>query len=205
MIDPVALREALINVIVHNDYTREVTPVVEIFADHLSITSYGRLVSGLSRKEFLAGRSMPRNREIMRVFRDLGLVEHLGSGMSRILSHYPADIFSFSEHFLEVSFPFAQGYFDSPEAQTYPVTEVTTEVKKLLFSYSQPASKKTLMAQLNHHNDEHFRKTYLVPAIKVGLLEMTLPDKPKSWLQQYRLTEKGERVKRQLAGVRDAG
>ncbi len=105
MIDPVALREALVNAIVHNDYTREVTPLIEIFADRLAITSYGGLVSGLSRQEFLAGRSMPRNREIMRIFRDMGLVEHLGSGMSRILSHYPPDIFKFSDHFLEVSFP----------------------------------------------------------------------------------------------------
>lgn len=66
-----ALREALINAIVHNDYAAEVPPVVEIYADRISITSYGGLVSGLSLAECMAGRSMPRNRELMRVFRDL--------------------------------------------------------------------------------------------------------------------------------------
>ena len=70
MIDRRALREALINAVVHNDYTHEVPPVVEIYANQLSITSYGGLVPGLSKAEFFAGRSMPRNRELMRVYHD---------------------------------------------------------------------------------------------------------------------------------------
>lgn len=85
MIDKTALREALINAVVHNDYSREVTPVVEIYSDRLTITSYGGLVKGLSKEEFFKGRSMLRNREVMRIFKDLELVEQLGSGMNRIL------------------------------------------------------------------------------------------------------------------------
>lgn len=49
--------------------------------------------SGLSREGMLAGRSVPRNKEIMRVFRDLGLVESLGSGVNRILKAYPDTVF----------------------------------------------------------------------------------------------------------------
>ena len=100
MIDRTALREALINAIVHNDYSREVMPVVEIYSDRLSITSYGGLVEGLSKNEFFKGRSMLRNREIMRIFKDLDLVEQLGSGMNRILEKYPQNVFNFSEHFI---------------------------------------------------------------------------------------------------------
>ena len=47
------------------------------YFDELTITSYGGLVEGLSKEEFFKGRSMLRNREIMRVFKDLDLVEHL--------------------------------------------------------------------------------------------------------------------------------
>nr|MBF0223241.1 cell filamentation protein Fic [Desulfobulbaceae bacterium] len=36
-----------------------------------------------------------------------------------------------------------------------------------------------------------FRESYLQPAMAQGLVEMTLPDKPKSRLQKYRLTDKG--------------
>lgn len=113
MIDKTALREALINAIVHNDYTREVTPVVEIYADRLAITSYGGLVPGLSKEEFFAGRSMIRNRELMRVYRDLDLVEQLGSGMNRILQAYSRDVFHFSENFLEVCFDYEGGYLEA--------------------------------------------------------------------------------------------
>ena len=44
----------------------------------------------------------------MRVFKDVGLVEQLGSGMSKILKVYPKDIFDISEHFIKVVFPFAE-------------------------------------------------------------------------------------------------
>ena len=39
---------------------------------------------------------------------------------------------------------------------------------------------------------EHFRKDYLAPALTTGLAEMTIPDKPNSRLQKYRLTDKGQ-------------
>lgn len=43
----------------------------------------------------------------MRVFKDVGLVEQLGSGMSRILQVYEQNIFQISEHFIKVVFPFS--------------------------------------------------------------------------------------------------
>jgi predicted HTH transcriptional regulator len=41
----------------------------------------------------------------MRVFKDLGLVEYLGSGVLRILKVYPRDAFTFSRHFIRIAFP----------------------------------------------------------------------------------------------------
>ena len=108
LVDPVALREAIINAIVHNDFTREIPPVFEIFKDRIVMTSYGGLIPGQSQEDFFSCSSMPRNRELMRVFKDVGLVEQLGSGMSRILKVYPKDIFDISEHFIKVVFPFAE-------------------------------------------------------------------------------------------------
>lgn len=71
------------------------------------ITSYGGLISGQSREDFFSCSSMPRNRELMRVFKDVGLVEQLGSGMSRILRFYDKSIFEISDHFIKVVFPFS--------------------------------------------------------------------------------------------------
>jgi len=115
MVDSTALKEAAINAIVHNDYSRNAVPIIEIFSDRITITSYGGLPEGLSRESFFACCSMPRNRELMRVFRDVGLVEQLGSGMGRILDAYDTSIFSFAGDFLIVTFPFAEGFDTSIE------------------------------------------------------------------------------------------
>ena len=106
LVEPVPMREALINAIVHNDFSQEIPPVFEIFSDRMEFTSYGGLIQGQSLEDFFSCSSMPRNRELMRVFKDVGLVEQLGSGMSRILRVYDKNIFVISEHFVKVVFPF---------------------------------------------------------------------------------------------------
>ena len=88
LIDPSALREAVLNAIIHNDYINGAYPVFEIYDDRIEIVSSGGLPIGLSRKEFFAGRSLPRNKELMRVFSDMDMCEQLGSGMKKILKSY---------------------------------------------------------------------------------------------------------------------
>ncbi len=105
LVNKVALREAVINAIVHNDFSREIPPVFEIFSDKIVISSYGGLIHGQTMEDFFSCCSVPRNRELMRIFRDLGLVEQLGSGMSRILEAYGKDIFHISDNFIKVIFP----------------------------------------------------------------------------------------------------
>ena len=101
----IALREAILNAFLHNDYTTEVPPKFEIFDDRIEITSTGGLPNGLSKDEFFEGFSVPRNKELMRIFKDLGLVEQLGSGVPRILENYGRECFKFTENFLRMTFP----------------------------------------------------------------------------------------------------
>lgn len=105
LVDTVALREAVINAIVHNDYITEYPPVFEIFSNRITVTSFGGLIHNQTLEEFFSGGSMPRNRELMRVFKDIGLVEQLGSGMDRILKIYERSIFNISPHIIKVEFP----------------------------------------------------------------------------------------------------
>ncbi len=190
MIEKIALREALINAIVHNDYSREVAPVIEIYLDRLSITSYGGLVEGLSEDEFFNGRSIPRNRELMRVFKDLELVEHLGSGMNRILKAYDRSIFKLSENFLEIVFPFANEN-----------VQVTEQVKQLLICISNnEMSIKEVLAKMNLKRRQTLMHDLIKPALALGLIELTNPESPKSPTQKYRLTNKGINFKDQLKG-----
>ena len=121
---PVALREAIINAIVHNDYTSEVPPKFEFFDDRIEITSFGSLPQGMTESEFFEGYSVPRNKELMHVFRDLDLVEHLGSGVPRILRSYGKECFKFTENFLRMTFP---AYEQVTEQITEQVTEQVTD------------------------------------------------------------------------------
>jgi predicted HTH transcriptional regulator len=105
LVDATALREAVINAVVHNDYSNGIPPIFEIFSDKFVITSSGGLPQELTQDEFFEGISAPRNKELMRVFKDVRLVEQLGSGVQRILKEYNRSIFQFSPNFLKVSFP----------------------------------------------------------------------------------------------------
>ena len=106
--DAVALREAVINAIVHNDYSYEGVPKFELFADRLEITSTGGMPQGVTCEEFFQGYSIPRNKELMRIFRDLDMVEYLGSGMPRILRAYSQEVFHFTENFIRIVLPSAK-------------------------------------------------------------------------------------------------
>jgi ATP-dependent DNA helicase RecG len=66
------------------------------------------------------------------------------------------------------------------------------EVARLLPFCLQEESRRTLQEKLGLRNADHFRKSYVLPAIEGDWIEMTIPEKPKSRLQKYRLTEKGK-------------
>ena len=77
----------------------------------------------------------------------------------------------------------------TPEA----APEVTPEVR-LLSVLTSEMTRQQLKEALGLKDDEHFRKAYLLPALEAGLIEMTIPDKPRSSKQKYRLTDKGRQV-----------
>lgn len=126
--DRVALREAVINAIIHNDFTNELVPKFEIFEDRLEITSAGSIPVGMAQKEFFAGYSIPRNKILMRVFKDLNIVEYLGSGMPRILKAYPKESFIFTANFIRTVFPISQEALEM-EQETRVETQVETRVE----------------------------------------------------------------------------
>ena len=180
----IALREAIINAFVHNDYTRETPPKFEIFSDRIEITSTGSLPEGLSKKEFFEGFSIPQNKELMRIYKDLEMVEQLGSGIPRILEYYGKRCFKLSENFLRMSFP----------AIERVTPQVTPQVKKLLEVIEGELSRQELQEKLKLSDREYFRLNYLQPALEEEVIEMSIPDKPRSSKQRYRLTDKGKVV-----------
>lgn len=194
----IALREAIINAFVHNDYTREIAPKFEIFNDRIEITSAGSLPDGLSKNEFFEGFSIPRNKELMRIYKDLDLVEQLGSGIPRILESYSKECFRFSDNFLRMIFPAAdEVYRETPLVSPQVTPQVTPQVWDLLIVFKGEESRTELQKSLGLVDRKNFRINYLNPALEEGLVELTIPDKPKSSKQKYRLTEKGRKARQE--------
>ena len=150
---------------------------------------------GLTQAEFFEGYSIPRNKELMRIFKDLELVEHLGSGIPRITQFFAESCFRSTENFLRSTFPaikpvHAEDDVDAPV--TPEVTPgVTPEVRRMLRLLVCEMARTEIIAQLGPRDKTHFRAHYQQAAMAAGLIERTLPDKPNSRLQKYRLTEKG--------------
>lgn len=200
--NPVALREAVINAIVHNDYTREVPPKFEIFADRIEITSACALPEGLTQAEFFEGYSIPRNKELMRVFKDLEMVEHLGSGLPRITEFYGPKCFRFTDNFLRITFAASRPvHEDDATEQVAPQVEAPVEApvilsetdKKILAALApEPLGRSALLAALGYTQPTGNYKVAMGKLLQTGLIEYTIPDKPNSRLQQYRLTAQGK-------------
>jgi predicted HTH transcriptional regulator len=82
---PAAVREAIVNAVVHADYAQRGAPIrVSTFDDRCEVDNPGLLPFGLTIDDLLRGVSKLRNRVMGRVFRDLGLIEQWGSGIQRM-------------------------------------------------------------------------------------------------------------------------
>ncbi|WP_262709287.1 ATP-binding protein [Sphingobacterium olei] len=117
-----------------------------MFDDRIEITSAGSLPDGFSEKEFFEGISAPRNKELMRIYRDLELVEPLGSGVPRILKSYDKSCFRFFPNFIRMTFPKFMGGQIGGQVNKIFLTKRQQQVLELIkenpaISRSQLASK----------------------------------------------------------------
>ena len=83
-----ALREALLNALVHRDYAFSSSTLISIFDDRIEFVSIGGLPKGVSLDDILLGLSVPRNENLANVFYRLRLIEAYGTGIPKIMRSY---------------------------------------------------------------------------------------------------------------------
>jgi predicted HTH transcriptional regulator len=157
------------------------------------------------------GVSRIRNRVIARVFRELDLIEQWGSGFRRILKDaeelglpQPEIIeigmrVRFIVYLAESIAVPTESHLTKNEADNQPTqsptqspTQLNNPIQKLLLSLQDgEKSASELRNILNIKHRPTFRDNYLHPALDAEFIEMTIPEKPTSRLQKYRLTPKG--------------
>jgi len=86
----------------------------------------------------------------------------------------------------------------TPEDTPEDTPEVTPEVERLIKVLQGEMGRMELQSILSLTDEKHFRENYQQKAVGLGVIEMTIPDKPKSKNQKYRLTELGKKLKNKL-------
>jgi len=212
---PRAIREALANALCHRDYTIPGGAVaLAMYDDHLEVTNPGALHFGIT-PEKLAGphESKPWNPIIANVFYRSGIIERWGSGTLNMIDwcaengNQPPN---WSEQAGSVFVIFTPAPSKTVAEVTpqvpdkYPTStrQVTPQEAAVLQAAVSPTTRAELQKRAGLRDREHFLNSCLNPLLEAGLLEMTIPDKPRSSKQKYRLTEKGRQVLAGIAGKR---
>ena len=85
-----ALREIVLNMIIHRDYRSSYDSIVKVYNDKIEFYNPGGLPDSISIEDLLSNNyeSKPRNKKIAETFKDIGLIEKYGSGIKRIMDYF---------------------------------------------------------------------------------------------------------------------
>jgi ATP-dependent DNA helicase RecG len=204
-----ALKEALLNAIIHRDYFEIGARVmVEIFDDRVEISNPGEL---LFEKEKIGKKtvSVARNPILFDIFNRMQLIEKVGTGLKRILAFAKTSNINVEfdiDSFFTIVF-FRPGYPKEQKDNTGQVSSkyrASTEQAPSKHSSSSPHAfavlsfceipkkRNEIQEHLALKHREHFRSNVLAPLLREGFLKPLISDKPHSPLQKYITTEKGK-------------
>jgi predicted HTH transcriptional regulator len=191
--------EAIVNAVAHRDYTSAGSVQVMLFADRLEIWNPGLLPFSLTLAKLRqAHGSVPANPLLAEPLYLARYIERMGTGTGDMIRRcqeagLPEPEFSLSDGFVVTLRRKAQRL---PAPGTDEVTdqvtdEVTVEVQRLLLAFQGEMKRADILATLGLRHQPNFRDLYLHPALAGGWVEMTIPEKPNSSKQRYRLTRRG--------------
>lgn len=84
----IAVRESLLNLLVHRDYSFSASAFIRIYEDRIEFVSIGGLMPGIELEDIMEGISVCRNQDLANVFYRLHLIEAYGTGMEKIMKAY---------------------------------------------------------------------------------------------------------------------
>jgi ATP-dependent DNA helicase RecG len=192
-------REVASNILIHREYTNAFPAKLIIERGQVRTENSNRPhgFGALNPETFTP---FPKNPVIAAFFRQIGRADELGSGMRKMMRYGKAyggadpqliegDIFRIIVKVPE--FGAAGKEPVTPEVTPEVPPEVTPEVLKMLAVMTGEMTRGEIQDKLGLKDEKHFRESYQQVAVKLGFIEMTIPDKPRSSKQKYRLTEKG--------------
>ena len=147
-----------------------------------------------------SGQSDIRNKVLAPVFKRLGIIEQWGNGLRLIsdeLQKYPEIGLQWKEPGIAFRVTFVKKNYVVPisrDENDQVSDQVNDQVISILRFCSTPKSRGEILKNLGYKNHFDNYKRYLEPILNNYLIEMTIPDKPKSKNQKYQLTNKGKQT-----------
>ncbi|HHV10592.1 MAG TPA: AAA family ATPase [Clostridiales bacterium] len=132
----VAVREALLNSLVHRDYSFSASTLISVYLDRIEFTTIGGLPSGVSLDDIMLGLSVCRNPKLANVFYHLELIEAYGTGMGKIMKAYEGSrkkpIIETTENAFKIILPNLNegGFLGSEEKAKNNIEEKVLELAK---------------------------------------------------------------------------
>jgi ATP-dependent DNA helicase RecG len=170
---------------------------IAVFDDHIEIHSIGEFPTGM-RAELLTQehRSIPRNPLIAGTFHRTGAIEVWGRGTNRVIEAcraYGIADPTFAQGSGAVTVAFKAEVIAGVPSRDQAGTKLglSRDQAQVLELAAEASTLPRLMAPSGRSNRTKFRDQVLNPLLAAGLIEMTLPDKPRSPKQQYRITQAG--------------
>jgi predicted HTH transcriptional regulator len=201
-IPPEVVREAVVNAVAHRDYTSNGSVQVMLFADRLEVWNPGTLPPSLTLAKLRRPHgSVPANPLLAEPLYLAKYIERMGTGIGDMIARcreagLPEPEFALTDGF--VATVWRKPGDVAGEATGEVTGEVAGEVMRLLLVCQGEMTRRQMQSRLSLKGDDNFRRLYLVPALEAGLIEMTIPDKPTSRMQKYRLTAAGAAKLNQL-------
>jgi len=205
-----AIEEAVVNAVYHRSYEEREPIEIRIDPEELVVLSFPGPDRSIRMEHLQAGRAVVsrryRNRRIGEFLKELDLAEGRSTGIPKIFhvmagNGSPPPEFESDEDrtaFL-IRLPIHPAGVPKHEGEVTP--HVTPQVERLLVTCEGELLRDELQARLGLKDRKHFRNAYLHPALDAGLIEMTIPDKPRSRNQRYRLTRAGRRFLANMGGI----
>ena len=197
-----AVTEAIVNAVAHRDYTSNASIQVMLFADRLEVANPGSLPCELTiEKLYTAHRSIPANPLIAEAMYLRGIIERMGTGTEELSSLCVRKGLKRPDFIQESDFRtilYRPGWEENKQDVFLITPQVTPQVTQLLLVLEGEMLRTDIQAALKLSDRENFRLNYLQYALNNEVIEMTIPEKPNSRFQKYRLTAKGIELKNKV-------
>jgi len=183
-------REAISNLLIHREFANPFPAKLIIEKDRVYIENSNKSHgNGIIDPENFS--PFPKNPTIAKLFKEIGWVEELGSGVRNIYKYSKiysgADPVFIEGDVFKTIIPLVSEVSDhaSDHASDQVSDQADKKINELLIYCITPRSREEIQQFMNYKHRAYFRSKILAPLIKGGLLKLTIPDKPTSPNQKY--------------------